>query len=116
MKDEETAKIKFKDTLPKKVSAPVNENDVIGQREYFLDGKSIGTVNLLSEKAYKLDPITFIVNKMIAFVTSPWLYVTIAGIIIILILAERRRRRIIRKKRREARRKRTAELTESIFR
>ncbi len=115
LKDEEIAKIKFKDTLPKKVSAPVKENDVIGQREYFLDGKSIGTVNLLSEKNYNLDPITFLVNKMIAFVTSPWLFVAIGVVIFILVMAERRRRKILRKRRRDARNRRNRELLRSIY-
>ena len=114
-KDAESFEVTYEDSLPTKVSAPVEKNEVIGQREYFVNGKSIGMVNLLAEKSYKLDPITFLVNKMIAFITSPWLFVAIAVLIFILIMAERRRRRILRKKRRDARNKRNRELMQSIY-
>lgn len=113
-KDAENLNVTYKDSVAESVSAPVKEDDVIGTREYFLDGESIGVLNLLADKSYKLDPITYVINKMIAFVTSPWLFVTIALIIFILIMAERRRRRVLRKKRREARKKRNNELLRSI--
>lgn len=113
-KDLENVEITYSDSIKEKVSAPVEKNDKIGIREYFVDGKSIGTVNLLAEKSYKLDPITFMVNKMIAFVTSPWLFITIAILVFFIIMAERRRRRILRKKRRDARNKRNRELLQSI--
>lgn len=113
-KDLENVEVTYSDSVRKQISAPVEKNDKIGTREYFVDGKSIGKVNLLAEKSYKLDPITFVVNKMIAFVTSPWLFITIAIIIFIIIMAERRRRRILRKKRRDARNKRNRELLQSI--
>ena len=74
----------------------------------------MGTVSLVADADYKFDPITFIVNKMIAFVTSPWLFVFIGLIILVLILLERRRRRIMRRKRREARAKRNKELMEKL--
>lgn len=110
VKDSENLEITYKDSFPQTVSAPVNKDQLIGTREYFLNGKSIGVLNLLAEKSYTLDPITFVINKMVAFVTSPWLFVTIAIVIAALILLERRRRRINRKKRRDARNKRNQEL------
>ena len=113
-KELENLEIIYKDSIKKEVSAPIEKNQKIGTREYFVDGKSIGTVNLLAEKSYKLDPITFIVNKMIAFATSPWLFVAIGVIIFVIIMAERRRRRILRKRRRDARNKRNRELMRSI--
>ncbi len=114
-KDTKHLEITHKDNIPNKVSAPIKENTIVGTREYFVNGESIGTVNLLAKKSYKLDPITFIVNKMIVFVTSPWLFVTIAFVIFILIMAERRRRRILRQKRHAARKKRNRELMNSIY-
>lgn len=114
LKDSENVEITYKDSIKKQVSAPVKKDEQIGTREYFLNGKSIGFVNLLAEKSYKLDPITFLVNKMIAFATSPWLFVAIAVIVFVLIMAERRRRRILRKRRRDARNKRNRELMRSI--
>lgn len=114
LKDADEVQITFEDTVKKQVSAPVQKDDKIGTRDYFFNGKYIGTINLLAEKSYKLDPITFLVNKMIAFVTSPWLFLVIAVIIFIMVMAERRRRRILRKRRREARERRNRELIRSI--
>ena len=113
-KNAENAVITFKDNLIKSISAPVEKDQVIGSREYFMNGVSIGSINLVAEKNYKLDPITFIVNKMIAFVTSPWLFAAIGVAIIIFIILERRRRRILRKKRRDAQRRRNRELMRKI--
>ena len=113
-KDSENIEITYKDSIQPQISAPVEKDEKIGSREYFLNGKSIGTVNLLAEKSYKLDLITFLVNKMIAFATSPWFFIAIAVIVFVLIMAERRRRRILRKRRRDARNKRNRELMRSI--
>lgn len=113
-KGKDDVEITYEDKLPKKISAPVTENQVIGEREYFLNGASIGTLNLVADKGYNLDPVTFVVNKMLAFVTSPWLFVFLAAVIFVLVMMERRRRRILRKKRNEARRKRNNELMQKI--
>lgn len=113
-KDNEKIKIEHKDYFAKEVSAPVKEGEVIGEREYFVNGNSIGTLKLTADKSYKLDPITFAVNKMVDFVTSPWFFAVIALCVFLLIMAERRRRRILRKKRRDARNRRNRELMQSI--
>lgn len=113
-KSTESVEITFTDNLKKSVSAPVKKNQVIGEREYFMNGVSIGTVNLLADKNYNLDPVTFIVNKIVDFLTSPWLFVAIIVIILLFIMMERRRRRILRKKRRDARKKRNNELIKKI--
>lgn len=115
-KDSEPVEVTYKDLLRKSVSAPVKKGEKIGTREYFANGQSIGTLNLLAEKNYKLDPVTFFINKLKAFFTSPWLYLVIFLLIVFFILAERRRRRILRKKRRDARKKRNLELIHSIDR
>ncbi len=114
LKTEDKPKVTYKDTFPAQVSAPVTANQVIGTREYFVGNESIGVVNLVADKNYALDPITFIVNKMIAFVTSPWLFVTIALVITAFILYERRRRKLLRQKRREERAKRSKLMIEEI--
>ena len=109
-KEEKELEITYKDIVKETVSAPVNENDVIGKREYFYNKVSLGQIDLVADKSYTLDPITYVVNKMIAFITSPWLFISLAVIIFVLIMAERRRRRILRKKRRDARRKRNQDM------
>lgn len=113
-KENEKIKIDYKDFFAKEVSAPVKEGEVIGEREYFVNGTSIGMLSLTADKSYKLDPITFVVNKMVDFITSPWLFVVIAVVVFVLVMAERRRRRILRKKRRDARNRRNRELLQSI--
>lgn len=114
LKNSANSEITFKDYLPETVSAPVKKDQVIGEREYFANGVSIGRYNLVAEKNYNLDPVTFAVNKIIAFVTSPWLFLAIAVLIFLLIMKERRRRRILRKKRAEARRQRNREIMRKI--
>lgn len=39
--------------IPDKVNAPVKKGDVVGQLIYYLDGKKIGSVNLLAEETVK---------------------------------------------------------------
>ena len=114
-KKEEDIKITFKDDIPESVKAPIKKGQVIGKREYFVNGASVGTINLIADKEYRFDPITFVVSKTIDFFTSPWLFVVIALVIVILILLERRRRRILRKKRRMERNKRNQELMKSVY-
>lgn len=111
---DEAAELEYKDYIKDTVSAPVKEGEAIGEREYFFKGESIGKINLVADKSYKLDPITFLVNKMLAFLTSPWLFAVIAAVLLVLISAERRRRRILRKRRREARKRRNRELIQSM--
>ena len=114
LKSEGEVKVTYKDNIPKEVSAPVKANQIIGTREYYLDGKLICAVNLVSDKDYVLDPISFLVNKMIAFVTSPWLFVVIILTLIAFIIIERRRRLIRRQKRRQERANRRKMMEEEI--
>ena len=39
--------------IPDKVNAPVKKGDVVGQLIYYLDGKKVGSVNLLAEESVK---------------------------------------------------------------
>lgn len=110
----ESVEITYKDNLKNTVSAPVKKNQVVGEREYFMNGISIGTVNLLADKNYNLDPVTYIVDKIVDFVTSPWFFVAIIAVIILFVMMERRRRRVLRKKRRDARKKRNSELIKKM--
>ncbi len=114
LKDGEDINVTHKDSFPKEISAPVKSGQIIGEREYFVDGKSIGSVSLVSDRTYALDPISFVVNKMIAFITSPWLYIAIVFAIFLFIMLERRKRKIARKKRMDARRRRTQEMENNL--
>ena len=109
-KEAEKAEITFKDKIKDAVEAPVKEGDVIGNREYFVNGVSVGSVKLVADKDYNFDPITFLVNKMVAFFTSPWLFVGIIILIFVLRTLSIRRKRIRRKIRNAKRRSRNKEL------
>ncbi len=113
-KNEKKAEITFKDNVKKSVKAPVKAGEKVGTREYFLNGASVGTVALVADKDYKFDLITFIVNKTVAFFTSPWLFAAIAAAIIVFVFWQRRKRRILRKKRRDARRRRNTEIEKMV--
>jgi D-alanyl-D-alanine carboxypeptidase (penicillin-binding protein 5/6) len=113
-KGEGEHKVTYKDTLPKEISAPIKMNQVVGTRDYYIGKDKICTVNLIADKDYALDPISFIVNKMIAFVTSPWLFLFIILAVIAYVFVERRRRRIKRLKRREERENRRKMMEEEI--
>lgn len=106
--------ITFKDYYPKEVSAPIEKNQEIGKREYFLNGNSVGTVMLVADKNYKFDPITYFINKLIAFLKSPWLLVAIILIIALLILKERHRRKVLRNERKRAKMERNKRMIEDI--
>lgn len=113
-KDKKKLEITYKDFVPNEISAPVKAGEELGKREYFLNGASVGVVSLVADKDYKFDPITFFINKLIAFLKSPWLFVCIGVIIILLILKERHRRKLIRKKRREAKIERNKQIMNDI--
>lgn len=106
--------ITFKDDYPEEISAPIEENQEIGNREYFLNGNPVGTVPLVADKNYNFDPITFFINKIMAFVKSPWLFVSIALIIILLVLKERHRRKVLRNERKKAKMERNKKMIEDI--
>ena len=106
--------ITYKDNYPATVSAPVKEKQEIGTREYFLNGVSVGSVPLISDKNYNFDPVTYFINKLNAFIKSPWLFVVIFLIIVLLILKERHRRSVIRKERKKAKMERNKKMIEDI--
>ena len=50
--------IEKKITLPGSVSAPVKENDKVGEVEFFIDGESIGKSDIVAKSAVKgLGPV-----------------------------------------------------------
>lgn len=113
-KNGEAPKITFKDKGKKTVSAPVKKGTVLGKREFYINGVFAGSVNLVADMDYRFDPVTFIVNKIIAFVFSPWLYITIIGLLILWIALERRRRKRLREKRRQQRMMRNKEIVKQF--
>lgn len=106
--------ITFKDNYPTQVSAPVEEKQEIGTREYFLNGVSVGCVPLVSDKNYNFDPITYFINQINAFIKSPWLFVVMFIVIAGFILKERHRRKVIRRERKKAKLERNKKMMEDI--
>lgn len=108
---EEPGEITRELRVPEFVKAPLKKGDVIGECEYFCDGKSAGTINLVADKEYKFDVISYIGDGFINFVTSPWFIglLILAAAAVIFIFYKRRKRRIELERRRRARKRREAE-------
>lgn len=47
----EVGKIKIKDSIPDKVSAPINEGDTVGERAYYIGERVIGKSDILAEES-----------------------------------------------------------------
>ncbi len=95
--------------INKNVKAPVNKGDILGECEYFFDGDSAGTVNLVADKDYKFDPISFIGDGFVGFITSPiFVGLVIAAFVAVLYIRGRRRKNIAVRKRRERERRKMA--------
>ncbi|MBR1969308.1 MAG: D-alanyl-D-alanine carboxypeptidase [Clostridia bacterium] len=110
----EKSEITYKDKVPSSVSAPIEEKQEIGIREYFLNGVSVGCIPLVADKNYTFDPVAYFINKIIAFIKSPWLFITIFVVVVLLILKERHRRKVKRIERRKAKLERNRRMMEDI--
>ncbi len=108
--DEESADETFEITRADYVKAPVKKGDVIGSVEYFYDGKSVGTVNLVADKDYKFDAISFVGEGIVRVVTSPLFIIGLIAVIFIIIYVcvKKRRKRLLRQKRMRERKRREA--------
>lgn len=92
------------------VKAPVNKGDVLGEVEYFYGGVSAGKVNLVADKDYKFDFVSFVGDSFLAVVTSPiFIILVIAAVVFYFKLRIRRRReKAERERRRRERMRRNA--------
>ena len=84
-KDEETGKIEHTDTINEKIKAPIKKGDVLGTAEFFVDGESVGTVELIADKDYAFDPVKNILGVIAAVFTSPFLYLPFILLILVLL-------------------------------
>lgn len=82
-KDVEVGNLEIRPVLPNYVSAPVAVGDKIGTVEVVLDGKVIGTGDLLADTAVKRHPLGFIME----FFSYIWGFTVIRIILIALMIA-----------------------------
>lgn len=108
---EELGAVTYEITTDDYVKAPVGKGDVVGKCEYFYDGVSAGVIDLVADKDYKFDVLSFITGGIVSFVTSP----IFIGVIILLLIAiiyiryKCRQRRLEKQRRLRAKRRREAE-------
>ncbi len=114
-KEDGEIKVTFEDNVVDSVKAPVKKGEKLGERTYFVNGKEAGMVELVADKDYNFDPLKFLVNKVVWFFTSVWIFVVIIIALIVYVNIERRRRRKLREKRRENRQKRNMELEQKMM-
>ena len=81
--------------LRESLIAPISKGDVLGSLVYYLDGKAIGNVEIISTMDVELDPMTKTSNKIL----SKWYIIVFAVILIlrIIVLQKRSKRRSKRK-------------------
>lgn len=93
--DKDLDRVDVKINLRGSLVAPINKGDILGNAEYYLDGRPIGKVDILSTMDVELDPMTKTSNKIL----SKWYLIVFALIIIlrIVVLQKRMKKRTRRR-------------------
>lgn len=88
--------------LPEYVSAPIEQNQVLGTISVYYDGELVDTTNLVADEAIERDQTNYLMHRFIGFVVNNiiWVVVVIAIIVAFAIMYINSRRR---KKKRQAR-------------
>ena len=84
-------KIEEKITLRENLAAPISKDEILGTKEYFLEGRLIGKSNIISTMDIELDPATTLSHKIL----SKW-YLFVFALLIFLrliVLQTRKKRR-----------------------
>ena len=98
--------------IQKNIKANVSKGQVLGTAEYFVDGVSVGKVNLVSAKDYVFDPVKEVLNVIGDVLTSPWLYLPFVLFFVVLVIIRQYNYNIRRKKRMELRKQQMREEAE----
>ena len=85
--------------LPPQIKAPVKADTEMGSVTYYYDGERLGTVTLVADKNYHLNPLLFLLNGFIWIITSPWFFIPVLAIVIFVASVRLHRRRRRRQKR-----------------
>ena len=88
-----------KKSVTQNIHAPIKEGTELGSMEYFYDGESLGTVPLVADKTYHLNPLLFVLNGFIWIITSPWFFIPVLVIVFIVAYGRYHRKRRIQKQR-----------------
>ncbi len=87
-----------------KIVAPIKKGDILGRLEYFYDGESVGSVDLVASRDVSRSFLKMIFQTLWSVIFSVWVMVPLALIVLVLILrsvAESKRQRREREKRRQ---------------
>lgn len=94
------------------IKAPVSKGDVLGTAEYFINGESIGVVNLVATKDYAFDAAKNVLNVVGDILTSPFLYLPIVLAFLVLVIIRQYNYNLRKKRRIELRRQQMREEAE----
>lgn len=112
--DQELAEASFEVHTEDYVKAPVSKGDVLGECEFFYDGQSVGTVNLVADKDYKFDAVSFIGENFFAVVTSPIFIIAVLAVIVVVVYGRLRRRKKRMERQRRLRERRRRETVNKV--
>ena len=70
--------------VPEQVYAPINAGDVVGTVSYYIAGDLVGTTDLIAAESYERDTIIFIVEKLMAMVSSLYFKVVVVVTLVLI--------------------------------
>lgn len=105
-KDTDKSLIKC-DTETDEAKAPIDKGDILGKATYSLDGKVLGTVNLIAANDVKRDLLLHIIYSITHILSNPLVIIALIVLIIFILYA-----RSLRRKKRRLQRRRLREMEE----
>ena len=91
-------------TTEEKMKAPIKRGDTLGSIEYFYDGVSVGSVELVASKDVSRSFLKMIFQTLWNLIFNVWVMVPFAALVLILILRsmhEEKKKRMARERRRQ---------------
>ena len=85
--------------LPARISAPIQQNQVIGKITYTIKGSVVGSANLVAAEAVERNNLLFIAHITINILSSPFFYIPVVLLIILLLIRRKRKQREERRNR-----------------
>lgn len=86
------------------IYAPVKKGDILGRAEYFYDGQSLGSVDLVASQPVKRSFLRMVFASLFGLIFNAWVMTPLCIIVLLLLLRsmlEARRKRIARERRRQ---------------
>jgi len=98
--------------VEEEIYAPVGKGDILGRAEYFYDGVSLGTVDLIAARSVERSFFRMVFSTVFNIIFSVWVMTPLAIIVVLLIV----RSTIESRKRRQARERRRQQARQNFYR